>query len=235
MTTRESDIDFITKMRKRPSGLPKYITSDWGGEIVKEMPVPESIDAYNHNMNGVDLADQMRTTHPFQRRCYRTWYPLWNYLRETTITNAYIIWRAESKTTIGITSTRSMHFHFCNDLAVALMACTRVEEIGSKRKREVSPPPAVISQATGQIGCQEVSLMPSKKLGYCDSCQIAHRHPKGIRKPLGELSVNSLRGNSNIKERQKRPHQTRFKCSTCLVFLCNTNLCIREHQGKLAS
>src|SRR5256885_4620322 len=38
---------------------------------------PEFIDMYNHFMNGVDRADQIRTYYRTNRRNYRPWRPLW--------------------------------------------------------------------------------------------------------------------------------------------------------------
>jgi hypothetical protein len=59
--------EVIMKNHKRPSNLTKFVTSEWGDLITKMMPVLDFIDSYNHKMNGVDLADQMRMKYHFSR------------------------------------------------------------------------------------------------------------------------------------------------------------------------
>ena len=56
---------------------------------VKELDIPEFIDLYNHFMNGVDVADQLRSYYTRQRTHFKSWKPLWHFLLDTTVTNAY--------------------------------------------------------------------------------------------------------------------------------------------------
>jgi hypothetical protein len=44
---------------------------------------------YNHFMNGVDIADQLRAKFTTEQRTHRTWLPLF-YCLDTSIVNAYI-------------------------------------------------------------------------------------------------------------------------------------------------
>ena len=88
MTTIVEARTTVSRIRKRPNTKDKWIKEEFGDQPFKRLEIPDFIDMYNHLMNSVDRADQIRTN----RRNYRTWKPLWNYLFQTTIRNAVLIW-----------------------------------------------------------------------------------------------------------------------------------------------
>ena len=45
----------------------------------KELDIPEFIDQYNRDMNGVDNADQLRCYYSTQRVYFKSWEPLWHF------------------------------------------------------------------------------------------------------------------------------------------------------------
>ena len=49
------------------------------------------VDDYNHFMNEVDIADQLRAWFSTQLQSWRTWMPMFYYLLDTAIGNAYIL------------------------------------------------------------------------------------------------------------------------------------------------
>ena len=57
------------------------------------LTIPDLIDDYNHNMNGVDLADQLRASYHTHLRGVRNWLPLFYWLVDTIKVNSYLIWR----------------------------------------------------------------------------------------------------------------------------------------------
>lgn len=69
-------------------------------------------------MNSVDRADQIRTYYHTNRRNYRTWKPLWNYLFQTTICNAALIWIDQGSST----KKKEGHLNFRKKLATQLIA-----------------------------------------------------------------------------------------------------------------
>src|SRR5690606_13816120 len=91
----------VNKMRKRPrdtnSKGAKSVDKIWGKDrrgnpiYVKELPVPKAIDDYNQHMSGVDIADQLRQYYTVQMRSLRNWYPLFLWLLDSSIINAYIL------------------------------------------------------------------------------------------------------------------------------------------------
>jgi hypothetical protein len=50
------------------------------------------IDDYNYNINGVDIADQLRAEMPTYRITWRSWFLYWFWLLDTTIVNAFLLW-----------------------------------------------------------------------------------------------------------------------------------------------
>jgi len=65
----------------------------FGSESRKVLKIPKIIDDYNHNMNGVDVADQLRLYYNTQQTAQRNWMPLFYWLLDTAIINAYRIAR----------------------------------------------------------------------------------------------------------------------------------------------
>jgi hypothetical protein len=53
------------------------------------------IDDYNYNMNGVDIADQLRAEMSMYRVTRRLWFLYWFWLLDTTLVNAFLLWRWE--------------------------------------------------------------------------------------------------------------------------------------------
>lgn len=61
---------------------------------------PSVVDLYNHNMNGVDIADQHSVYYAFQRKTRKWWRKVFFWLVETTVVNSYVIYK-ESVLAIG--------------------------------------------------------------------------------------------------------------------------------------
>ncbi|KAG9070704.1 hypothetical protein KI688_008243 [Linnemannia hyalina] len=69
----------------------KSVRDAYKGHSRALLPIPKIIDDYNHHMNGVDIADQLRSYYSTQLRTYRAWAPIFFWLLDTTIINAYLI------------------------------------------------------------------------------------------------------------------------------------------------
>ncbi len=71
LSTIHFPLDIVERLRKRPrktSINAGIVLKVFGGDVIKKLPIPTFIDDYNHHMNGVDIANQMRasyTTHRF--------------------------------------------------------------------------------------------------------------------------------------------------------------------------
>ena len=51
----------------------------FGDEVTKWIEIPGFTNAYNHFMNGVDVADQLRSYYNTQKAHRKTWKPLWHF------------------------------------------------------------------------------------------------------------------------------------------------------------
>lgn len=55
------------------------------------LPIPKFINDYNHSMNSVDIADQLREGYETQRISRRNWWPFFNFLIDHACINAFLI------------------------------------------------------------------------------------------------------------------------------------------------
>ncbi|KAG9061872.1 hypothetical protein KI688_007023 [Linnemannia hyalina] len=84
----------VVRDRRRPretSANAKPVRAAYKGQSRALLPIQKIIDDYNHHMNGVDIADQLRSYYSTQLRTYRAWVPIFFWLLDTTIINAYLI------------------------------------------------------------------------------------------------------------------------------------------------
>ena len=58
-------------------------------EHTRLLPIPGAINDYNHYMGGVDIADQLRAGFSTQQRGVKPWRPLFYWLLDSTIINAF--------------------------------------------------------------------------------------------------------------------------------------------------
>ena len=72
MTTLVDAQTTVSRVRKRPNKKDKWIKEAFGDQPFKRLKIPDFIDIYNHLINGVDRADQIRTYYRTNRRNYRT-------------------------------------------------------------------------------------------------------------------------------------------------------------------
>jgi len=228
MTTVVGAHTTIPRVRKRPNGGDKWIKAEFGDQAFKCLNIPEFIDMYNHFMNSVDRADQIRTYYRTNRRNYRTWKPLWNYLFQTTICNAALIWMDQGHST----KKKGGHLKFRKKLASQLMA-------HSSSFKHASPIDGFGVRTnlrnhinTSENGCDGTHDVISESAKECKACMAQGRTAQvgGKRKVLQELSENSVRINQNgEKSRRSRPPRTRYGCSACQIHLCQGGTCWEEH------
>jgi len=85
----------VERSRRRPRETlaNKEVRKLFGNKSRRMMGIPRAVDDYNHYMGGVDIADQLRQYYTVQMRTSRTWIPLFLWLLDTSIINAYIMWK----------------------------------------------------------------------------------------------------------------------------------------------
>jgi hypothetical protein len=101
--TVHKESDLVSCKRKRPgprSTNANIARKPFGDKPVKELKIPKIMDNYNHHMGGIDIANQYRASYHTQRRSLHNWWPLFYWILNTAINNAYILqctWRKERK------------------------------------------------------------------------------------------------------------------------------------------
>ena len=71
------------------SAQPVVVTTRRGTAVNK----PAVVNSYNHNMNGVDVADQLTVFYSFVRKTRKWWRKLFFYLMEVSVVNSYLLYR----------------------------------------------------------------------------------------------------------------------------------------------
>jgi hypothetical protein len=93
-------------------------------EHTRLLLIPNAIDDYNHHMGGVDIANQLRARFSTQQRGVKPWRPLFYWLLDTTIINAYCLSEHQRKAKIHPSAkdkVRSAHWAFREALVVELL------------------------------------------------------------------------------------------------------------------
>ena len=107
LTTIHSGDQFIIRLRRRPrdtstSAVVTQTPFIRNSTILADqelqfdpyrraLPIPIQIDDYNSYMNGCDIADQLRAWFKTQRQSNRSWWPLFYFLLDHSIINAYLL------------------------------------------------------------------------------------------------------------------------------------------------
>ena len=185
----------------------------FGDHTEMELPIPRVIDDYNHHMNGVDRANQLRAWmhcgRPFQRRWWR---PIWYWLLDTCACNSYLMWKKEwNPPDTG----RRLHRKFQEALIEQLWAVPRQPHI------------TTIAPIQPQESREHIWSHWGKR-GYCIWCKEhpadwkPHRPQK--RTVLGEISSNAT---------VFRGSRTWGGCWKCQKWLCRKGNCMERFHSSL--
>jgi Transposase IS4 len=136
-STIHDGTEWPIRNRKRPKGTstsaaitkqPFYIFSPPPGckelyEHTRLLPIPGAIDDYNHHMGRVDIADQLRAGFSTQQRGVKPWRPLFYWLLDSTIINAFRLSEHQRKAQLGSKkdNIRSVHRTFQEALVSELL------------------------------------------------------------------------------------------------------------------
>ena len=230
MSTVHDGQSKISRKRRRPAATStsaKTARARFGDCSVKVLNIPTFIDLYNHYMNGVDTADQIRSYYTTQRTHRKTWKPLWHFLLDTAVCNAYkLINTSHMKPYTDqwdTVSHKRFRMELANQLFEASAKVARQKPLEKALDRKVRYLPHRHHQNI-------VRLAGDKK--NCASCVEAGRHTvQGTkRKPFDELSSNTT------KRTNQRPAQyprSVYGCDYCHTHLCQYGTCFKEHLDKV--
>lgn len=113
-TAVKMDDNNLNKVQPQPEFQPR-----------PERPFPKALHQYNSNMNGVDLANQLRVSFTCHRGGDKSWWHVILYwLFDICHTNAYYIWKVQS----GNTNHRFRHL-FWDQLLASLLSYPQLPEV----------------------------------------------------------------------------------------------------------
>jgi len=202
ITTAYNLRDTVIRPRKRPSATSTNaaITRPiFGDSPVKDLPIPMAIDAYNHHMGGVDIANQYREAFTTLRtHNNRYWKPLFYSLLDIALVNSCLLSKASKGLERGASRDCRDHRKFQEALVEALLA--------------YSDTPS-----------QEHQGVVRPKRAYCAYCRanLSNWHPKNRQHRRFGVEIS---GNSRGRLQGSRVN---WGCDQCDVPLCKTGDCWR--------
>jgi hypothetical protein len=157
----------ILRLRKRPSPTStnaRIVRPVFGNATSKWLAIPLAIDRYNHHMNGVDRANQLRRNLTVHRKYERrTWRPQWYWVVDTCCVNSYLIWKGQL-----LDRGHRKHRHFREELSEILRNWPYEEEEQYPQNRRSEP-------TLFNNNVSEHTWEAYKKRGYCIWCK---EHPE---------------------------------------------------------
>jgi len=147
MTSYHDITKKVERLRRRPkktSTNAAVVRNIFNNESRKILPIPEFIDDYNYHMGSVNIADQLRSYYSTQQRCRRNWLPLFYWLLDTSLVNAYRIQRTINSHSGSPRKLQSEHFHFRSEVVDQLIHTgIHLNETATSPPGRLSSPPSL--------------------------------------------------------------------------------------------
>jgi hypothetical protein len=144
----------------------------WHKNAVKDIPCSPALVHYQEHMRGVDVQDQLRGNYSVQTRDHKWWHRILLHLLDTSIVNAYILYRARMQR-MGESVMSRVKFHY----DVATKMCT-----SSVQRRRVIPHRAGIpnpdalhytlfwTRSEGKVTRRKCVVCRKRQQFYCPTC-----------------------------------------------------------------
>jgi hypothetical protein len=200
---------FITQQRKRPaktSTSARIVRCVFREESIKVLEIPIFINDYNHNMGGINIANQLRESFETHRATQRNWWPLFYWLIDVIVINSYRLYQVHmaelgQKSILSHVEFRTSLYVFLFDFSQSAKIYRLQLDLGGKR---------LFGDGLNHIH-QKVKKTEANPCAWC-AYQIQYQRLIG--QPL-----------------PKRASRSRFGCSFCEVALCqNTDCWERYHR-----
>lgn len=204
MTTTHNADTTVDRIRKRPSSntpAARTARQEFGNQFQKQLPIPLLVDSYNHNMNAVDIADQLRagSIGNLRRSGPGGFYALFNFLFDLVLVNSY-------KLSIYSKEQRHGQHSFRIRLYIQLFQVAKEEK---RVRKPVATKGVIRGMITPECGLQTLQKQ--------ESCVVCPSSPLKKRAILGETDLNTP-----VRKRRRR---TTYGCSHCKVALCKDGRC----------
>jgi hypothetical protein len=210
------DSETILRNRRRlkiTSTAGKSVHAVFKDEVRKTLPIPFVIDEYNHQMNGVDLADQLRSGNCGGRRIFRGgWRALFRFLYTTVAVNSALLSTVSRDR--GLKDFRRLLVDQLFDEAWSQGQVVNRLYLHPKLRNL----PLTLKAPHSRV-LQE-------RKNDCQGCSLVEqsRKPSQKRRALGEISTN--------QRPRKRPRSTVYGCGVCDTPLCKEGPCWEAYHGR---
>ena len=130
MTTAYNLTNTVIRACKRSSATSTSAAITWSifGDLpIKDLSIPAAINAYNHYMGGVDIANQYWADFTTLRpKNYHYWKPLFHWLLDIVLTNSYLLAKASRRPRNGESKRYYTYQQFLEVLAKILITYNKV-------------------------------------------------------------------------------------------------------------
>ncbi|XP_062325519.1 piggyBac transposable element-derived protein 4-like [Osmerus eperlanus] len=178
MDTREVSVCSTIHPAFSGEAVKRKVKEGPGHWVVKDIPCPTPIMAYNKHMGGVDLSDQLIQYYSAHRRTAYWYRTLFVHFVDMAATNAYIL-HCDISTTQQVTP--MTHKNFMAELVAQLCG---VNQAGVPVQRSTNHVPVAISNVTeakdkataGRRACQHCQQVDKKRYvtpWKCKACDVA--------------------------------------------------------------
>ena len=227
MTTVHSEADFDIPGSSKPFKRRKDIcffdpAKKRGDDIV----IPTPIDQYNHHMGFTDLHAQLEASYTCYHRLFRSWWPLFFQIVNSSVTNAWVASRAYPNAiphyTFQLRISQELRREGLRELQFTHLLCP---SLALKRVKWPSHSLEVLPEDTKYTHTRV-------KLARYGPCAVCKREGFGgvkgqrnVRMPLGELDIN-------LRRPAKRTRLSHWGCDVCRVPLCNNEQCWNSYHSS---
>ena len=231
MSTVSNGQEMVRHLRRRPAKTATNARTSramFGESATKELTIPAFINMYNHYMNGVDNADQLRSYYTTQRVHLKSWKALWHFLLDTTVVNSYKIHHCIPE---HLNRPRNHYSQRWFRTRLAIQLFERSERLsGRSTSTKASLSTRVHPAAARDHGGLERLGNKAKRCVVCLNAGRKVEKMAKARKPLAELSINAVTAlDAGIKKRPQQEPRGVYGCRLCGIAICNHIKCWKEH------
>ena len=236
MSTISNGEEKVRRLRRRPAKTATNARTSraiFGEMTTKELNIPAFIDMYNHYMNGVDNADQLRSYYSTQRVHLKNWKPLWHFLLDTTVINSYKIHHCMPE------HSYQPRYQYSQRQFRVKLASQLFERSERLSGRPCSIKTSLSTRVHPIAAMNHGRLVRMRdKVKACVPCLCAGRNVAAARprKALMELKNSSVRPR-NLEQGKRRERVPRglYGCKLCGIHICNHIACWNEHIAAIPS
>ena len=201
-------------------------------EHEKELPLHRFLDDYNHHMNHVDQADQLRCYTMNLRHTYKGWKALFQYVFNVILVNCYLL-----SYHTNVEPYRARFINQTRFRTVLIDSLINASKPPPPPPPPDSPPPAppTLPQKRKRLIYtiptmgEHVRVWRARK-NECIQCRKEGQKEKGVKR----IALAELGKKDQNKRHLLQYKRTRYGCKACDIALCKEGPCFSNFHSGLA-